>query len=59
MAMSNDTNILIELASENGGFITYTLCFEKLNMSRSRIDATIVRLYNIGLTCREWNCLDR
>ncbi len=43
MAMSNDTNILIEFASENGGCITFTISFEKLGMSKSRFDATIVK----------------
>jgi hypothetical protein len=42
MTLSNDTNILMNLANENGGSIGFTLCSEKLNMSKNRFDNTIV-----------------
>jgi ESCRT-II complex subunit VPS22 len=42
MQLSNDTNIIIELASENKGWIGYSKCYEKSEMSRNRFEATIV-----------------
>jgi ESCRT-II complex subunit VPS22 len=45
MQLSNDTNIIMNLASENGGFIGYTLCYQKTGISKNRFEATIVRIF--------------
>jgi len=42
MQLSNDTNVIIELASERKGCIGYSYCYDKSSMSRNRFDATIV-----------------
>jgi hypothetical protein len=44
MTLSNDTNLLINLASENNGYISFTLCYEKLNINKNRFDNTIVNI---------------
>jgi ESCRT-II complex subunit VPS22 len=43
MSLSNDTNMIINLASELNGCLGYSNCYEKLNISRPRFDTTIVR----------------
>lgn len=53
MQLSNDTNVIIELASANKGWIGYSLCYEKTGMSRNRFDATIVKyLFKIQISLR-------
>jgi hypothetical protein len=47
MSMSNDTNVLMNLASENNGCISFTICFDKLGMIKSRFENTIVRVYRV------------
>lgn len=42
MNMSNDTNILINIASENNGYIGFTIIYEKTGMSKNRFESTIV-----------------
>jgi len=45
MQLSNDSNKLIELASENRGCISFSLVYEKIGLSKNRFDATIVNLF--------------
>lgn len=42
MQLSNTTNILIELANENQGCLSFSLCKQKLNMSENVFNTTIV-----------------
>ncbi len=42
MQLSNTTNVLIELANENKGCLSYSLCQQKLNMSENVFITTIV-----------------
>jgi len=42
MQLSNDTNVIIDVASENKGFIGYSFVYEKTGMSRQRFEVTIV-----------------
>jgi hypothetical protein len=44
MALSDDTNILMNLAIENNGFISYSLCYEKLSLNRQRFENIIVKI---------------
>jgi len=44
MQLSNTTNILIELANENHGCLSYSLCQQKLNMMEGVFLTTIVML---------------
>jgi ESCRT-II complex subunit VPS22 len=43
MQKSSDTDTLINLASENGGWIGYSYCFDKNAISKIRFDAAIVK----------------
>lgn len=47
MSLSNDNNLLINLASECRGCIGYSICSEKLNMNRPRFETTMVSIYLI------------
>lgn len=44
LQLSSDTNNLIELAGENKGCLGYSLCYDKLNMNKSRFENLIVKV---------------
>ena len=42
MQLSNDTNLIIEIASGNKGCVGYSVIYEKSGMSKNRFEATVV-----------------